>query len=71
MNKTDFISCECNSEVIRLDRFEAEDEIYLTVYQYTSKKYSLIDRFKILFGLKTVVCDMVFSKESFDKIRNF
>ena len=71
MNKTDFISCECHSEVIRLDRFESEDEVYLTVFQYTSKKYSLLDRFKILFGFKTIVCDMVFSKENFDKIRSF
>lgn len=69
--KEQFISCECQSEVLKLERWEDEEETYLTVYQYMSDRYSFWERLVSLFGGKVRTCDIVLSKENFDKLKKF
>ena len=69
--KETFISCQCESEIVRLSRFENEDEVYFTVYQYASDKYSFWERLKMLFWGKVRTCDLVLSSEDFNKIKQF
>jgi hypothetical protein len=71
MEKRKYIKCQCNAELVELTKFEGEEEVYLTVYQYSSQRFSLLERIKILFGGKTVVADLVFSKEDFKELCEF
>ena len=48
-----FLSCSCESEILRLSKWEDEDEVYFTVYSFLADKYSFWERLKILFGGKT------------------
>lgn len=66
-----FLPCECDSEILRLTRFESEDEVYLTVYEFSGSKYSFWERLKLLFGGRVKTADVVLSKENFEKIRKF
>lgn len=66
-----FLPCECNSEILRVSRFESEDEVYLTVYRFSGSNYSFWERLKFLFGEKVKTADLVLSKESFEKLKNF
>lgn len=66
-----YLSCQCNSEVLTLDRFEDEEEIYLTVYSHSGERYSFWERVKILFGGKVRTADVVLSIEDFEKIKQF
>ena len=66
-----YLSCQCNSEVLTLDRFEDEEEIYLTIYSHSGERYSFWERVKILFGGKVRTADLVISYEDFEKIKQF
>lgn len=65
------IPCECDSEVLRVTRFESEDEVYLTVYRFSGSNYSFWERLKFLFGGKVKTADLVLSKDNFEKLKNF
>lgn len=73
--KTIFIPCNCKSEVVGLSKYDDEDEIYLTVYKYSSTSYSFFARikmaWKVLKGESIDTADVVLSKENFEKIRQF
>lgn len=75
MKKELFIECECHSEILKLDKFDDEEEIYLTIYKYYFPKSSLWRRIKsaikILIGEGIRTADIVLSKESFNKIKKF
>lgn len=66
-----FLSCACESEIVKLTRWENEDETYLTVYSYLADKYTFWERVKILFRGKTRSCDIVLYKDTFDKLKQF
>lgn len=66
-----FLSCSCESEILRLSKWEDEDEIYLTIYQYLSDRYTFWERIKILFGGKSKTADIVLSKKEFNKLKKF
>lgn len=63
-----FLPCTCESELLRVVKYEGEDEIYLTVYSFSAQKYSLWERIKILFGRKTKSTDIILTKENFNKL---
>jgi len=71
MNKELNIKCQCGSEIVNLMRFPDEEETYLTIYSYSSERYSFLDRLKILFGVKTRTTDIVLSKEDWNKLKQF
>lgn len=74
-NKNLLLKCECFGEVLSLDRFEDEEEIYLAVYCYSFVDISFFRRIKyaidVLRGKKLRTADVVLSKENFYKIREF
>jgi len=69
--KEEFISCSCGNEIIKLQKWSDEEEIALIVYSYASDKYTFRERLKIFLGGKVRMCDVVLSKEEFNKIVNF
>ena len=64
-----YLSCQCNSEVLTLER--EDDNVYLTVYTYSAERFSFWERVKILFGGKVRTADVVLSIEDFEKIKQF
>ena len=66
-----FIPCQCDSEILRVTKWEDEDEYYLTVYQYSSDRYSFWERLKILFGGKVRTAEIILNKENFEKLKTF
>lgn len=70
-----YINCECDSEILRITKWEDEDEFYLTVYEYSPSSVSFSRRigmaFDILFGKNTVTKELIISKENFNKIKKF
>lgn len=74
-DKNLLLRCECFGEVISIERFENEQEVYLTVYQYSFVDISFFRRIKyaidVLRGKKLRTADVVLSKENFDKIKEF
>lgn len=73
--KTIFIPCNCKSEVVGLSKYDDEDEIYLTVYKYSSISFSFFTRikmaWKVIKGESIDTADVVLSKENFEKIKEF
>lgn len=66
-----FLSCSCESEILRISKWEDEDEVYFTVYSFLANKYSFWERLKILFGGKTKSTEIILSKKEFNKLRKF
>lgn len=64
-----FLSCACESELLRVVKWEDEDEIYLSVYSFSAQKYSLWERIKMLFGGKVKTTDIILTKENFNKLK--
>jgi hypothetical protein len=75
MKKELFIQCECQGEILKIDKFEDESEYYLTVFKYYFPSLTLFRRikyaWKILKGEGIRTADIVLSQESFNKIKNF
>lgn len=69
--KEEFITCSCGNEIIKLQKWSNEEETHLIVYSYASDKYTFRERLKILLGGKVRMCDVVLSKEEFNKIVKF
>lgn len=69
------IPCDCQGEILTLQKFDDEEEIYLTVYRYSFPNISFFHRIKWAIevlkeeGIRTA--DVVLSKESFNKIKKF
>lgn len=66
-----FLSCECGSEILKVEKYQGEDEYYLTVYSYLSTKYTFFERLCILFGGKVRTSDIVLSKKEFEKLKKW
>jgi hypothetical protein len=70
-----YVNCECDSEILRITKWEDEDEFYLTVYEYSPSSVSFLRRigmaFDMLLGNKTVTKELIISKENFNKIKKF
>ena len=66
-----FLKCSCDSEILRLTKWEDEDEVYLTVYQYVSDRYNFWERLVILFGGKSRTASIILDKKEFNKLKKF
>lgn len=66
-----YLKCSCESEILRVSKWEDEEEVYFTVYQYLSERYSFWERLKILFGGKSKTADIILSKEEFKMLKRF
>lgn len=70
-----FIQCECGGEIVKIDKWEDDEEYYLTIFKYSFPTVSFWGRIKyaidVLRGKGIVVADVVLSKESFNKIKRF
>ena len=70
--KTDlFLTCTCDSELLRVTKWEDEEEIYFSVYSFLAQKYTLWERIVILFGGKTKTAEIILNKENFEKLKTF
>ena len=69
------ITCECQGEILSLQKYEDEVETYLTVYRYYSIDISFFARlkmcWKVLKGEGISTADLVLSEENFEKIKQF
>lgn len=68
-DKEIFVNCECNTEVLRVSKFEGETEVYLTIYQFASKKYTFWERLKIFFGGDIKTTEIILSRKNFEKLK--
>jgi hypothetical protein len=66
-----YLPCTCETELLRVSKWEDEEDVYITVYQYLNERYSFWERLKILFGGKSKTCDIVLSKKEFNKLKKF
>jgi len=66
-----FLTCSCESELLRFSKWEDEEEVYITLYSYLNEKYSFWERLKFLFGGKTKTADVVLSKKEFNKLKKW
>ncbi len=76
MNKKElFIECNCHGEILKIDKFEDEEEYYLTVFKYSFPSISFFRRIKyaldVLRGKGIITSDLVLSPENFNKIKKF
>ena len=72
MNKTTLhLDCSCGGEVLRVEKFEDEDEVYLTVFSFQLMKLSFWAKIELLFGCRVQTCDLVLTSEEFKKLRDF
>lgn len=65
------LTCSCQSEIVKVSRWEGEEEVYFTVYSFLAEKYSLWERICILFGGKTKSAEIILSKKEFNKLKKF
>jgi hypothetical protein len=65
-----FITCSCQSEILRVSKDEDFDYIF-TVYSFLAEKYSFWERVKILFGGKVKTCELILSEEEFKKLSDY
>lgn len=70
-----YLPCACGSEVLRLEKYDDEEETYLSVYRYNSQSVSFFGRLKmclkVLKGVGISTADVVISEDDFKKIKNF
>lgn len=70
-----YLSCECGSEILKIESFTDEDSVYLTVFKYAPESISLFKRLSlawdVLNGRKINTADVVLSAENFNKLKNF
>lgn len=69
--KSIYLSCECKSEVLKVSKFDSEDEVYLKVYHYAGKKYSFFERLCMLFKGKVIAAEIILNKKEFNKLKSF
>ena len=65
------LTCSCQSEIVKVSRWEGEEEVYFTVYSFLAEKYSLWERICILFVGKTKSAEIILSKKEFNKLKKF
>ena len=65
------LTCSCQSEIVKVSRWEGEEEVYFTVYSFLGEKYSLWERICILYGGKTKTVEIILSKKEFNKLKKF
>lgn len=74
MKKELFIQCECQGEILKIDKFEDEQEYYLTVFKYHFPSLSFLHRikyaWKVLKGEGIRTADIVLSQENFNILKN-
>jgi hypothetical protein len=66
-----YLPCTCETELLRVSKWEDEEEIYFSVYSFFAEKYSFWERLGFLFKGKTKTCELIMNKKEFDKLRNF
>ena len=72
INKTTLhLDCSCGGEVLRVEKFEDEDEVYLTVFSFQNLKLSFWGKLRYLFGCRTQTCELVLTSEEFKKLKDF
>ena len=75
VNKKDIIvKCVDNCSCLSVNKFDDEDEYYVTFYKSYYKKrffFRLKDALKTLLGKDVVGTEIVLSEEDFNKLKNF
>lgn len=66
-----YLPCTCETELLRVSKWENEEELYFSVYSFFAEKYSFWERLGFLFGGKSKTCELIINKKNFDKISNF
>jgi hypothetical protein len=66
-----YLTCSCQSEIVKVSQWEGEEEVYFTIYSFLAEKYSLWERLCILFGGKTKSTEIILSKKEFNKLKKF
>lgn len=68
------LSCDCQSELLRIDKWEDEEEYYLTVYRYSFPYISFFSRIKYAIAIlcgKGIPTDIILSKKEMSKLKKF
>ncbi len=70
-----YISCQCANEILKVEQFLDEEEVYLSVFRYHSDSTSLWRRLgmclDVLLGRGVNTADVVISKKDFEELKNF
>lgn len=69
-----FIQCECQGEILKVEKFDEENEYYLTVFKYYHPSLFFLRRikyaWKVLKGEGIQTADIVLSQENFNRLKN-
>jgi len=70
-----YLTCECRTEALKLNRFFGEDGIYLTIFKYQGSNLNFFARLKmackVLKGCGINTSEIVLSKKNWKKLKNF
>lgn len=66
-----YLPCTCETELLRVSKWEDEEEIYFSVYSFFAEKYSFWERLGFLFKGKTKTTEIILSKKEFNKLKKF
>lgn len=73
--KEETLTCACFNEIVKLEKWPDEDEVYFTLFQHEPKKVSFKKRLKIAWGFmrgnRVETFDLVFTEEEWSKIKKF
>jgi hypothetical protein len=72
INKTTLhLDCLCGGEILRVEKYSDEEEVYITVFSFKSHNLSFWQKLRNLFSCEMVTCDLVLSLEEFKKLKSF
>ena len=66
-----YLPCTCETELLRVSKWEDDEEVYFSVYSFFAQKYSFLERLKFLFGGKIKSCEIILKEEDFNKLKSF
>ncbi len=70
-----YVSCQCLSEIVKIEQYNDEHEIYLSVFRYLSPSYSfwrkLVMCWDVLKGRGIRTADVIISREDFEQLKQF
>ena len=66
-----YLPCTCETELLRVSKWEDEEEVYLSVYSFFAEKYSFWERLGFLFKGKIKTAEIILSKKEFNKLKKF
>ena len=66
-----FLTCACEADILKIEKWSDDEDVFLTVFSYQSLRYSFWERLIFLFGGKTKTSSIILDKKQFNKLKKF